>query len=212
MHAIFFSEGKITFTGKKSDFRFYSKTKADAILNICSLTYRTFANFLCRAVSGSSNSRNDVCYHAKYFKNAICTFNWNFDRVYRIGSYLWSLYWLCRGKFSDLYGKSKTGSFIYYSFSALQQIEGNLIYPHVVGGSVGLPSIWVLAAVTIGGNLMGIIGMLIFIPLVSVFYTIFREFVYLRLKKQHIKRVTRTDVEEYAEEEIASSFIVPNEK
>lgn len=138
--------------------------------------------FSCRAVSGSSNSRNDVCYHAKYFKNAICTFNWNFDRVYRIGSYLWSLYWLCRGKFSDLYGKSKTGSFIYYSFSALQQIEGNLIYPHVVGGSVGLPSIWVLAAVTIGGNLMGIIGMLIFIPLVSVFYTIFREFVYLRLK------------------------------
>ena len=83
---------------------------------------------------------------------------------------------------------------------------------NVVGGSVGLPSIWVLAAVTIGGNLMGIIGMLIFIPLVSVFYTIFREFVYLRLKKQHIKRVTRTDVEEYAEEEIASSFIVPNEK
>lgn len=75
-----------------------------------------------------------------------------------------------------------------------------------------LPSIWVLAAVTIGGNLMGIIGMLIFIPLVSVFYTIFREFVYLRLKKQHIKRVTRTDVEEYAEEEIASSFIGPNEK
>lgn len=94
----------------------------------------------------------------------------------------------------------------------MQQIEGNLIYPHVVGGSVGLPSIWVLAAVTIGGNLMGIIGMLIFIPLVSVFYTIFREFVYLRLKKQHIKRVTRTDVEEYAEEEIASSFTVPNEK
>lgn len=44
-------------------------------------------------------------------------------------------------------------------FLLLQQIEGNLIYPHVVGGSVGLPSIWVLAAVTIGGNLMGIVGM-----------------------------------------------------
>ena len=43
----------------------------------------------------------------------------------------------------------------------LQQIEGNLIYPHVVGESVGLPSIWVLAAVTIGGNLMGIVGMLV---------------------------------------------------
>lgn len=42
-------------------------------------------------------------------------------------------------------------------FLLLQQIESNLIYPHVVGGSVGLPSIWVLAAVTIGGNLMGIV-------------------------------------------------------
>lgn len=82
-------------------------------------------------------------------------------------------------------------------FLLLQQIEGNLIYPHVVGGSVGLPSIWVLVAVTIGGNLMGIVGMLIFIPNVSVFYTIFREYVYLRLKKQNIKRVTRTEVEEY---------------
>lgn len=82
-------------------------------------------------------------------------------------------------------------------FLLLQQIEGNLIYPYVVGGFVGLPSIWVLAAVTIGGNLMGIVGMLIFIPNVSVFYTIFREYVYLRLKKQNIKRVTRTEVEEY---------------
>ena len=68
-------------------------------------------------------------------------------------------------------------------FLLLQQIEGNLIYPHVVGGSVGLPSIWVLAAVTIGGNLMGIAGMLIFIPLASVCYTVFREVVYLRLRE-----------------------------
>ena len=49
-------------------------------------------------------------------------------------------------------------------FLVLQQIEGNLIYPHVVGSSVGLPSIWVLAAVTVGGSLMGILGMLVFIP------------------------------------------------
>ncbi len=60
-------------------------------------------------------------------------------------------------------------------FLILQQIEGNLIYPHVVGNSVGLPSIWVLAAVTIGGSLMGIAGMLIFIPLLSTVYTLLRE-------------------------------------
>ena len=72
-------------------------------------------------------------------------------------------------------------------FVILQQIEGNLIYPHVVGNSVGLPAIWVLVAVTVGGNLMGIVGMLIFIPLVSVLYTLFREWVYERLDKKKVK-------------------------
>ena len=72
-------------------------------------------------------------------------------------------------------------------FVILQQIEGNLIYPHVVGNSVGLPAIWVLVAVTLGGNLMGIVGMLIFIPLVSVLYTLFREWVYERLDKKKVK-------------------------
>jgi predicted PurR-regulated permease PerM len=66
-------------------------------------------------------------------------------------------------------------------FLVLQQIEGNFIYPHVVGNSVGLPSIWVLAAVTVGANLMGIVGMLIFIPLISVIYTLLRGIVNRRL-------------------------------
>lgn len=71
-------------------------------------------------------------------------------------------------------------------FLVLQQIEGNFIYPHVVGNSVGLPSIWVLAAVSLGGSLMGVVGMLIFIPIVSVVYALFREIVYLKLKQQKI--------------------------
>ena len=71
-------------------------------------------------------------------------------------------------------------------FLVLQQIEGNLIYPHVVGESVGLPSIWVLAAVSVGGSLMGIVGMLIFIPLMSVVYALFREVVYIKLRQKNI--------------------------
>lgn len=71
-------------------------------------------------------------------------------------------------------------------FLVLQQIEGNLIYPHVVGNSVGLPSIWVLMAVTVGGSLMGVLGMLLFIPLFSVVYALFREIVYKRLKERGI--------------------------
>lgn len=60
-------------------------------------------------------------------------------------------------------------------FLVLQQIEGNLIYPHVVGNSVGLPSMWVLAAVTIGGSLMGVVGMLVFIPILSTVYILLKE-------------------------------------
>ena len=59
----------------------------------------------------------------------------------------------------------------------LQQLEGNLIYPRVVGKSVGLPGIWVLAAVTIGGGLFGVLGMLFSVPICSVMYVIFRNFV-----------------------------------
>lgn len=71
-------------------------------------------------------------------------------------------------------------------FLVIQQLENNLIYPHVVGSSVGLPSIWVLAAVTVGGSLMGVAGMLIFIPLCSVLYALFRDFVKDRLKARGI--------------------------
>ena len=60
-------------------------------------------------------------------------------------------------------------------FLVLQQIEGNLIYPKVVGNSVGLPAIWVLTAVSVGGSLFGISGMLFFIPLTSSCYALLRE-------------------------------------
>ena len=59
--------------------------------------------------------------------------------------------------------------------SVLQQLEGNLIYPRVVGSSIGLPGIWVLAAVTIGGGVLGIGGMLLAVPLAASFYQILRN-------------------------------------
>lgn len=70
------------------------------------------------------------------------------------------------------------------TFFILQQIEGNLIYPYVVGNSVGLPSIWVLVAVTVGGSAMGIVGMLVFIPLCSVLYSLLRAAVNHRLEER----------------------------
>ena len=71
-------------------------------------------------------------------------------------------------------------------FLILQQLENNLIYPRVVGTSIGLPGMWVLVAVTIGGELMGIGGMLLMIPLTSVLYTLMGEFTRKRLVERNI--------------------------
>ena len=71
-------------------------------------------------------------------------------------------------------------------FLVLQQLENNLIYPRVVGTSIGLPGMWVLVAVTIGGEIMGVGGMLVMIPLASVLYTLAREFTNRRLKEREI--------------------------
>lgn len=69
----------------------------------------------------------------------------------------------------------------------LQQVEGNLIYPRVVGSSVGLPPIWVMLAMLVGGNTFGLLGMLLGIPTFSVIYKISREFIKKRLDKKNLE-------------------------
>ena len=71
-------------------------------------------------------------------------------------------------------------------FAVLQQIEGNLIYPKVVGKSIGLPPIWVIVVITIGSKLMGIVGMILFIPLSSVIYTLLSKSVSKRIRNRRI--------------------------
>ncbi len=71
-------------------------------------------------------------------------------------------------------------------FLILQQIEGNLIYPRVVGTSIGLPGMWVLVALTVGGELNGVMGMLVMIPLASVIYALLREFTAKRVVQRNI--------------------------
>lgn len=75
-------------------------------------------------------------------------------------------------------------------FLVLQQIEGNVIYPRVVGSSIGLPSVLVFMSVLIGGNLMGVMGMLLFIPSVSVAYTLIKEYV---ISKRLVTENTETE-------------------
>lgn len=117
---------------------------------------------------------------------SICNAGRRSDLIYSIDPGIWRNHWLLDFIFLILMVSPLKAVLFLALFLVLQQIEGNLIYPHVVGGSVGLPSIWVLVAVTLGGSLMGIVGMLIFIPMVSVIYTLFREWVYDRLEKKQL--------------------------
>ena len=71
-------------------------------------------------------------------------------------------------------------------FLAIQQFEGNVIYPKVVGSSIGLPGMWVLLAVAVGGGLMGVGGMFLMVPIASVIYTLIREATAKRLEGKNI--------------------------
>ena len=198
---ILFQKEKLHIQIRKVFFAFLPRQKADTFLKVCSLTYRTFANFLA-----------GQCLEAVILGSMFVVTLSILRMPYALLIGILIAFTALIPIFGAFIGCA-VGSFLIFMvnpqqailfvivFLVLQQIEGNLIYPHVVGESVGLPSIWVLAAVTIGGNLMGIVGMLVFIPLLSVLYTIFREFVYLCLKKQNIKQVTKTEIEEYTKEE-----------
>ena len=198
---ILFQKEKLHIQIRKVFFAFFPRQKADTFLKVCSLTYRTFANFLA-----------GQCLEAVILGSMFVVTLSILRMPYALLIGILIAFTALIPIFGAFIGCA-VGSFLIFMvnpqqailfvivFLVLQQIEGNLIYPHVAGESVGLPSIWVLAAVTIGGNLMGIVGMLVFIPLLSVLYTIFREFVYLRLKKQNIKQVTKTEIEEYTKEE-----------
>ena len=183
---ILFQKEKLRIQVRKVFFAFLPKEKAEASLRICSLTYRTFANFL-----------TGQCLEAVILGSMFLLVLSILKMPYALLIGILIAFTALIPIFGAFIGCA-TAAFLIFMvspkqavlfilvFLVLQQLEGNLIYPHVVGGSVGLPSIWVLAAVTIGGNLMGIVGMLVFIPLTSVLYTLFREYVYLRLKKRHI--------------------------
>ena len=191
---ILFQKEKLYVQIRKVFFAFIPKQKAEAFLKICSLTYRTFANFL-----------TGQCVEAVILGSMFVVTLSILKMPYALLIGTLIAFTALIPIFGAFIGCA-VGCFLIFMVSPKQAILFIIVFlilPHVVGGSVGLPSIWVLAAVTIGGNLMGIVGMLIFIPLVSVLYTIFREFVYLRLKEKHIKQVTKTAVEEYTAEEIA---------
>lgn len=177
---------KLNIQVKKVLFAFVPKGKAEAALEVFTLTYNTFSSFLTgqcveAIILGGMFVISMTIFRLPYalLIGIVISFT---ALIPIFGAFIG-----CAVGAFLIFMVDPVKAFVFIIlFLVLQQIEGNLIYPHVVGGSVGLPSIWVLAAVSIGGSLMGVVGMLIFIPLVSVIYALFREVVYLKLKQQHI--------------------------
>lgn len=167
-------------------FAFVRKGRAEAALEVLSLTYRTFSSFLTgqcveAIILGSMFVLAMTVLQLPYalLIGVVIAFT---ALIPIFGAFIGCVV----GAFLIFMEDPIKALIFVVLFLVLQQIEGNLIYPHVVGNSVGLPSIWVLAAVSIGASLMGIVGMLIFIPIVSVIYALFREVVYLKLKQRKI--------------------------
>ncbi len=183
---ILLQKQKLNVQVRKVLFAFVPKRRAEAILEVCSLTYSTFSSFL-----------TGQCVEAIILGAMFVVVMTIIKLPYALLIGILIAFTALIPLFGAFIGCG-IGAFLIFMvnpmkalifivvFLVLQQLEGNFIYPHVVGNSVGLPSIWVLAAVSIGGSLMGVWGMLIFIPLASVCYALFREVVYLKLKQQHI--------------------------
>lgn len=183
---ILLQKEKLGVQAKKVLFAFVRRGRAEATVEVLSLTYNTFSSFL-----------TGQCVEAVILGSMFAVSMTILKLPYAILVGMLIAFTALIPIFGAFIGCG-VGAFLIFMvdpmkalifvvlFLVLQQIEGNLIYPHVVGNSVGLPSIWVLAAVSIGGSLMGVVGMLIFIPIVSVVYALFREIVYLKLKKNQI--------------------------
>ena len=171
---------------KQIAYAYLKKSWADEVCEIASLSYKTFANFL------SGQCLEAVILGFMFFiVLLIGGFPYAGTIAVIIGSmaiipYIGAFIGLALGALLIAMVNLKKMVWFVIVFFIVQQIEGQIIYPRVVGGSVGLPALWTLLAVIVGGNVSGILGIVVFIPLFSVIYALLRRNVYRRLDKKKI--------------------------
>ena len=172
--------------GRKVLYAFLPERICDETLRILSLTNRTFSNFI-------SGQCVEACILGGLFAVALFILRMPYVTLISVLIAVTALVPLVGGfvgcffgAFFILVNDPMQALIFVIVFLIIQQIEGNLIYPKVVGGSIGLPGMWVLVAVTIGGDLMGVVGMFLMIPLSSVLYTLMREITNRRLNSRAI--------------------------
>lgn len=159
---------------------------AESFLSVCSLAQQTFGSFI-------TGQCAEACILGLMFFISMSLLRFPYALLISVligvtalipifGSFIGCVF----GAFFILIENPMQALWFLVLFIVLQQIEGNFVYPHVVGNSVGLPSIWVLVAVSVGGASMGVIGMLVFIPLFSVLYALLRGYTNRRLAERGV--------------------------
>ena len=172
--------------GRRILYSLVSEKHADEVVRILRLTNSTFSNFI-------SGQCLEACILGCLFAVAMAIFKMPYIALVSVviavtalvpvvGAFVGCVL----GAFLILVNNPLQAVTFVIMFLVIQQLENNLIYPRVVGTSIGLPGMWVLVAVTVGGDLMGVGGMLLMIPVTSVLYTLAREFTRKRLEERGI--------------------------
>lgn len=172
--------------GRRILYSMISERHADEVIRVLRLTNATFSNFI-------SGQCLEACILGCLFAVAMAIFKMPYISLVSVviavtalipvvGAFVGCIL----GAFFILVNSPIQALTFVIMFLVIQQLENNLIYPRVVGTSIGLPGMWVLVAVTVGGDLMGVGGMLLMIPLTSVLYALVREFTDKRLAERGI--------------------------
>ncbi|MBR7122156.1 MAG: AI-2E family transporter [Oscillospiraceae bacterium] len=172
--------------GRKLLYAFLPEKVADKAVHISQLTNGTFSNFL-------SGQCIEVCILGGLFAISMAIFNMPYIPLVSVlvavtafipvvGAWVGCIL----GAFFIFVADPVQAFWFVIMFVVLQQIENNLIYPRVVGTSIGLSGMWVLVAVAVGGELMGVIGMFLMIPFASVIYSLLREFTNRHLQEKEV--------------------------
>lgn len=172
--------------GRKITYSILTERWADEVIRVCRLTNATFSNFI-------SGQCIEVLILGTMFAVAMSIMRMPYVPLVSVLVALTAFVpivgaWIgcALGAFFILVNDPMQAVVFVIMFLILQQIENSLIYPRVVGTSVGLPSMWTLLAVTIGADIMGVAGMVLMIPACSVLYTLGREFTAAQVQRKGI--------------------------
>jgi predicted PurR-regulated permease PerM len=172
--------------GRKLSYALLRENSADELIRVLRLSNSTFSNFI-------AGQCLEVCILGCMFAVAMSIFGMPYAPLVSVlvavtafvplvGAFIGCVL----GAFFILVDSPILAVYFVIMFLVLQQIENNLVYPRVVGTSIGLPSMWVLVAVSVGGGLMGVAGMVLMIPMSSVLYTLAREYAGKRVTEAQI--------------------------